>query len=412
LSGTPTKETPSSPAGPLAGVRIIDLTSVMMGPYATMILGDYGADVIKVESPDGDVMRHAAPMRHPAMGAMYLQGNRNKRSIVLDLKKAGGRTALLRLASSADVFVHNVRPAAMARLKLGADDLLAVNSKLIYASLHGFGETGPYAGRPAYDDLIQGLTALPALTGTITGEPRYSPATMADRIVGLNAVHAILAALFHRERTGEGQAIEIPIFETMAQFVLGDHMAGRSFEPPIGPPGYSRLLSPDRRPYQTSNGYICALVYSDKQWNAFFTKIGLANGADRDPRLNSISARTRNYDFVYDWFSQMMKTRTTAEWMSFFAEADIPHAPLHDLDSLIDDPHLAAVGLIQSLEHPTEGTLRVAGPAATWSKTPPSIRSYPPRLGEHGEEVLREAGLAEAEIVSLVADGALVMPEN
>ena len=320
--------------------------------------------------------RHAlaAPMRHPTMGAMYLQGNRNKRSIVLDLKKPGGREALLRLAANADVFVHNVRPAAMARLKLGADDLLAINPRLVYASLHGFGETGPYAGRPAYDDLIQGLTALPALTGKITGEPRYSPATMADRIVGLNALHAILAALFHRERSGEGQAIEIPMFETMAGFVLGDHMSGRSFEPPIGPPGYSRLLSPDRRPYQTSDGYICALVYSDKQWNAFFRLIGLANEADRDPRLNSISARTRNYDFVYDWFSQMMKTQTTAEWMTFFNEADIPHAPLHDLDSLIDDPHLAAVGLLQTIEHPTEGTLHLAGPAATWSKTPPSIR--------------------------------------
>jgi len=402
--------TAAAPAGPLTGVRIIDLTSVMMGPYATMLLGDYGADVIKVENPDGDVMRHAAPMKHPRMGAMYLQGNRNKRSIVLDLKKPGGRDALLRLAARADVFVHNVRPAAMARLKLGADDLLAVNPRLVYASLHGFGEKGPYAGRPAYDDLIQGLTALPALTGKITGEPRYSPATMADRIVGLNATHAILAALFHRERSGEGQAIEIPMFETMAQFVLGDHMGGRSFEPPIGPPGYSRLLSPDRRPYQTSDGYICALVYSDKQWNAFFHAIGLEE-KDRDSRLNGISARTQNYDFVYNWFSEVMKTRTSAEWLKFFEEADIPHAPLHDLDSLIDDPHLNAVGLIQTIDHPTEGTLRVTGPAATWSKTPPSIRRHPPRVGEHGREILREAGLADDEITALASEGSLVDPD-
>jgi crotonobetainyl-CoA:carnitine CoA-transferase CaiB-like acyl-CoA transferase len=397
----------ATPAGPLAGVRIIDLTSVMMGPYATMILGDYGADVIKVESPEGDVMRHAAPMRHPRMGAMY-PGQPRKRSIVLDLKKAGGRAALLRLATTADVFVHNVRPAAMRRLKLGADDLLALNPRLVYASLHGFGEQGPYAGRPAYDDLIQGMTALPALTGKITGEPRYSPATMADRIVGLNATHAILAALLHRDRTGEGQSIEIPMFETMAQFVLGDHMAGRSFEPPIGPPGYSRLLSPDRRPYQTSDGYICALVYTDKQWSAFFRAIGQDNEADRDPRLTSITSRTSNYDFVYGWFSGVMKTRTSAEWMSLFEAADIPHAPLHDLDSLIDDPHLAAVGLLQSIEHPTEGTLRVAGPAATWSRTPPSIRHYPPRLGEHGGEILSQAGFSGDEIEALVTEGALI----
>jgi crotonobetainyl-CoA:carnitine CoA-transferase CaiB-like acyl-CoA transferase len=404
----PAKQPHTARAGPLAGVKIIDLTSVMMGPYATMILGDYGADVIKVESPEGDVMRHAAPMRHSQMGAMYLQGNRNKRSIVLDLKKAGGRDALLRLASTADVFVHNVRPAAMRRLRLGANDLLEINPRLVYASLHGFGEQGPYAGRPAYDDLIQGMTALPALTGKIGGEPRFSPATIADRIVGLNATHAILAALLHRDRTGEGQAVEIPMFETMAQFVLGDHMAGRSFEPPTGPPGYARLLSPDRRPYQTRDGYVCALVYTDKQWNALFRAIGQENESERDPRLNSITSRTNNYDYVYGWFSDVMKTRTTSEWIHLFEEADIPYAPLHDLDSLIDDPHLAAVGLLQSIDHPTEGTLRVAGPAATWSKTPPSIRQYPPRLGEHGEAILREAGFSSHEIEMLIADGAMV----
>ncbi|MFM9981307.1 MAG: CaiB/BaiF CoA transferase family protein, partial [Burkholderiales bacterium] len=242
--------------GPLAGVKVIDLTSVMMGPYATMILGDYGADIIKVESPDGDVMRQAAPMKHAGMGALFLQANRNKRSIVLDLKNPAARDALLKLASDADVFVHNIRPAAIGRLGLGAETLLALNPRLVYASLHGFGETGPYAGRPAYDDLIQGLTALPALTGKMTGEPRYAPSVIADRIVGLNAVHAILAALLHRDRTGEGQSIEIPMFETMAGFVLGDHMGGRSFDPPIAPPGYPRLLAPDRRPYRTKDDYL------------------------------------------------------------------------------------------------------------------------------------------------------------
>jgi len=393
--------------GPLAGVKVIDLTSVMMGPYATMILGDYGADVIKVESPDGDVMRHAAPMRNPRMGAMYLQGNRNKRSIVLDLKKPGGRDALLRLSATADVFIHNVRPAAMRRLKLSADDLLAHNPRLVYVGLHGFGEDGPYAGRPAYDDLIQGLTALPALVGNITGEPRYSPATIADRIVGLNATHAILAGLLHRDRTGEGQAIAVPMFETMAQFVLGDHMAGRSFEPPIGPPGYSRLLAPDRRPYRTRDGYICALVYTDKHWDSFFQAIGW-DDEQRDPRFKDMAARTRNYDFVYKWFADLLVTRTTTEWMQLLEEADIPCGPMHDLDSLIDDPHLAAVGLFQKIDHPTEGTLHVAGPAATWSRTPSSIRSAPPRLGEHGDEILREAGFSDADIDSLADEGAMV----
>jgi len=276
----------------------------------------------------------------------------------------------------------------------------------------GYGSGGRYAGRPAYDDLIQAASGVAMLLQRSTGEPRFIPMAAIDRIVGSAAANALLAGLLARARTGIGQCIEVPMFETMAQFVLGDHMAGRTFEPAIGPAGYSRLLSPDRRPYQTSDGYVCALVYSDKQWNAFFRLIGLDNEADRDPRLNSIGARTRNYDFVYEWFSEVMKTRSTAEWLQFFNEADIPHAPLHDLDSLIDDPHLTAVGLLQSVEHPSEGMLRVAGPAATWSKTPPSIRKYPPRLGEHGEEILREAGFTDDEIAALEVEGALIEPDG
>ncbi|MFO1169144.1 MAG: CoA transferase [Rhodoblastus sp.] len=387
--------------GPLAGVRIIDLTSVMMGPYATMILGDYGADVVKVESPEGDIVRAIPPMKNPGMGAMFLQGNRNKRSIVLDLKTAAGRDALLRLSETADVFVHNVRPAAMARLKLSADELLALNPRLVYASLHGFGESGPYAGRPAYDDLIQGLTALPALVGQITGEPRYSPATLADRIVGLNAVHAILAALLHRDRTGEGQAIEIPMFETMTQFVLGDHMSGQTFEPPLGPPGYSRLLTPHRRPFRTSDGHVCVLIYTDKHWTSFFDALGGDHPQASDPRFRSLSGRVENYDLVYGWLSDLLATRTSAEWLDFFERADIPSGPMHDLDALIDDPHLRAVGFLKSVTHPSEGDLRLVGPAANWSRTQPAIERQAPRLGEHGEEILRESGFTEAEIEAL-----------
>lgn len=396
----------------MEGVRIIDLTSVMMGPYATMILADYGADVVKVESPDGDIVRAIPPMRNPGMGAMFLQGNRNKRSIALDLKKASGRDALLRLSATADVFVHNIRPEAMARLQLAADDLLALNPRLVYASLHGFGEAGPYAGRPAYDDLIQGLTALPALVGTITGEPRYSPATLADRIVGLNAVHAILAALLYRDRMGEGQAIEIPMFETMAQFVLGDHMAGRSFEPPVGPAGYSRLLTPHRRPYRTKDGHVCVLVYTDKHWSSFFAALGDGYPEANDTRFRSLSARVDNYDHVYKWLADLLATRASAEWLALFEAADIPSGPMHDLDALIDDPHLAAVGLLQNVVHPTEGETRVVGPAATWTRTPPSIRTSAPRLGEQGAAILREAGFTDIEIEDLARTGALALPQS
>jgi crotonobetainyl-CoA:carnitine CoA-transferase CaiB-like acyl-CoA transferase len=395
--------------GPLDGVRVIDLTSVMMGPYATMILGDYGADIIKVEGPEGDVMRQAAPMRHPGMGALFLQCNRNKRSIVLDLKKPEAREAVLKLSATADVFVHNIRPAAMRRLKLSAEDLLGLNPRLVYASLHGFGETGPYAGRPAYDDLIQGLTALPALTGAMTGEPRYAPSVIADRIVGLNAVHAILAALLHRDRTGEGQAIEIPMFETMATFVLGDHMGGRTYEPAIAPPGYPRMLAADRRPYRTSDGYLCALVYTDKQWDAFFGALGREAQASRDPRTKDMATRTVNYGHVYKWFADLLQTRTTAEWMALFEKADIPYGAMNDLDDLIDDPHLAAVGLLKDIDHPTEGPLHIAGPAGTWGRTPPSVRTPAPRPGEHGAQILREAGYSDSEISDLAGKGALLM---
>lgn len=394
-------------SGPLAGIRIIDLTSVMMGPFATMILADYGADVVKVESPEGDIVRAIPPMRNAGMGAMFLQGNRNKRSIALDLKNAAGREALLRLAATADVFVHNVRPAAMARLKLGAEDLLALNPRLVYASLHGFGEQGPYAGRPAYDDLIQGLTALPALTGQITGEPRYAPSTLADRIVGLNATHAILAALLHRDRTGEGQAIEIPMFETMAQFVLGDHMSGRTFAPALGPPGYSRLMTPHRRPYRTRDGHVCVLIYTDTHWSSFFHALGGDFPQASDPRFRSLSARVDNYDHVYKWLGELLGTRTSAEWLALFEAADIPCGPMHDLDALIDDPHLAAVGLLQTMDHPTEGELRIVGPTTTWTRTPPSIDAPAPRLGEHGDEILREAGFDRADIERLRRDGAM-----
>jgi crotonobetainyl-CoA:carnitine CoA-transferase CaiB-like acyl-CoA transferase len=395
-----------SAPGPLQGIRIVDLTTVIMGPYATQILADYGAEVIKIEPPEGDIMRGAAPMNGPAMGHLHLQMNRNKRGIVLDVKKEGGRRALLRLCEKADVFVHNVRSAAMKRLRLSYDDVRAANPRIVYASLLGFGSQGPYAGRPAYDDLIQGACAVPALFARSTGgRPAYVPANFADRIVGVNAVHVILAALLCRERTGQAQEVELPMFETLAQFVLTDHLGGLSFDPQRGPPGYSRLLH--RRPFETKDGYVCALIYNDKQWAAFFKAIGRPEDST-NPRLATYSARARNYDEAYGVLAGIFKTRTTREWLELLEANDIPCVRLNQLEDLIADPHLAQVGFFHEMEHPTEGHLRLAGIPSRWSHSQPKVERGPPRLGEHSVEVLREAGYSAAEIEKLIAEGATI----
>jgi len=405
----PGGNTAGSRPGPLSGIRIIDMTTVVMGPYATQILADYGADVIKVEAPGGDVLRLAAPMRNPGMGAAFLQANRNKRSVVLDVKKEKGRDALLRLCATADVFVHNVRTAAMKRAKLGADDLRAGNPRLIYVSLIGYGEDGPYAGRPAYDDLIQGLSGIPALHARVSGEePRYVPLTMVDRIMGVSAAHTVLAAIVHRERAGSGQAIDVPMFETIAQLVLGDHMGGRTFEPAEGEPGYPRLLAPDRKPYKTSDGYICVLIYNNKEWETFFRAVGRGDQYASDPRLSDHAVRTKHYSEVYKIVADILATRGTADWLALLSEHDIPCVPLHDLNDLIDDPHLAAVGFFQSMNHPSEGAIRLTGIPSRWSETQPAITAHPPLLGEHSVEVLREAGFSETEIAVLCAEGCTV----
>ena len=391
---------------PLNGVRILDLTSVLVGPYATQILGDLGADVLKVESPAGDNVRGIGPMRHPGMGAIFLHANRSKRSIVLDLKTPDGRQALLDLARNADVLIHNVRPRAMARLGLSYDDLAAVNPSIIYAAVTGFGQDGPYAEKPAYDDLIQGAAAIPTLIADSSGgDPRYVPATMADRTVGLHAVYAVAPALFHRERTGEGQEIEIPMFEAMTEFVLGDHMGGMTFEPPLGPTGYPRLLARHRRPYRTSDGHICVVIYNDKQWRNFFTLIGREGELDSDPRFADIGSRTRHINELYGLVADAIATRSTADWLAALTKADIPVMPLHTPDSLIDDGHHAATGFLRTVEHPHEGTVRSIGVPTRWSGRRPEPVRQAPRLGEHSVELLREAGYDEQRIADLLARG-------
>ncbi len=373
--------------GPLQGCRVIDLTTVLMGPSAAQTLGDYGADVIKVESPDGDMVRDILPTRRPRMGAMFMNANRSKRGIVLDLKRPDGRDALLRLAAGADVLVYNVRPRAMARLGLGYETLREVNPRLVYAGLFGFGQDGPYAARPAYDDLIQGAAGLAWLmTRSGSPEPRYVPTAIADRLVGQVAVGAILAALLERTRSGFGQRVDVPMFETMAAIVLADHLGGLAYEPPLDAGGYARQLSPDRKPYATRDGHVCALVYNDAQWQRFARAIGRPELLD-DPRFATYAGRSANVAAV---------------------NADIPSLPMHDLQGLLADPQLAASGMLPLREHPTEGLVRTIAPPVKLHRTPAEPERLAPRQGEHTVEVLREAGLDDARIDAMLRDGTAV----
>ena len=391
--------------GPLQGIKVLDMTTVLMGPYATQMLGDYGADVIKVESLEGDVTRLIGPSRHPGMGPVFLNTNRSKRSICLDLKKPAGREAVLRLIKSADVLVYNVRPQAMARLNLGYDIVAEINPRLIYAGVFGFGQDGPYAAKPAYDDLIQGATGLPALMAqTGDGTPRYVPNALVDRIVGLTAVGAICASLVDRERTGRGQRVDIPMFGTMAGFVMGDHMGGLTYEPPLDKGGYARHLSRDRRPYKTSDGYLSVIVYNDKQWESFFKATG-RDDLRSDPRFATFAARAVNIDLVYGELARIFETRSTAEWIELLNKADIPVMPMHDLQGILNDEHLVATGFFPVVQHPTEGPIRNMKVSANWSETKAEPVRLAPRLNEHGAEILLEAGFSREDIETMIRDG-------
>lgn len=401
-------ETQGRGFGALAGLKVLDLTQVLMGPFCTQILADHGAEVIKVEGPEGDTTREVPLLAAPREGAMFLNLNRGKRGIALDLKKPAARAALLRLAASADVFIHSMRADAIARLGLTYAEVSAANPRIVYANVYGFSRRGPYAPWAAYDDIIQAISGMAGIQARMQGAPSYSGTLVADKVSGLTVLYAVLMALLHRARTGEGQEIEVGMFETMANFVLTDHINGAVFDPPRGPPVYPRAASPQRRPYRTKDGWIAALVYTDKQWRAFLDLAGHPDWAE-DPRFASFKGRSQHVDECYGHVAETLTTRTTAEWLEGFARAGIPAAPVNDTDDLLRDPHLAATGFFieQETRH---GRMRFPGMPAWFSRTPGRVDGPAPAHGQDGRAVLEEAGFSEAEIASLVAEGGLLLP--
>jgi crotonobetainyl-CoA:carnitine CoA-transferase CaiB-like acyl-CoA transferase len=389
----------------LAGVRVLDLTSVLMGPYATQIFADLGADVIKVEGPEGDTTRHLPP-GPPDRGGMFMNLNRGKRSIVLDLKRDGARAALLRMAADADVFIHSMRAGAIRRLGLDYAAVAAASPRIVYANLYGFGANGRYADYPAYDDIVQAASGLASLQARLSGgEPAYLATVVADKVAGLTAAYAVIAALFSRERDGVGQEIEVPMFETLVSFTMAEHLCGSLFDPPLGAPEYPRVVAPERRPYRTSDGYLAVMIYNDKQWRAFFAAIGNPEWS-RHPMFANMRSRTQNIGAVLRRVSEVLASRTTEAWMALFTKAQVPAMPVNSTTDLLDDPHLKDAGFWERRE--TEhGSIRMPGIPTRFSATPGAIGEPGPELGGDGRDLLVEAGFSEEEVAGLAASGAV-----
>lgn len=397
--------------GPLDGIRVIDLSTVMYGPYCTMILAEMGADVIKVEPPTGDITRLVGPSRTWGMAAGFLTKGRNKRSLALDLKQESARQALYKLVGTADVFIHNIRRKQAARLGIDYETIMSHKENIVYCSAVGFLPEGPYADRPAYDDLIQGMSGLAWLTGQVTGEPRYAPSVMADKTSGLFALYAIMMGLFHRERTGEGQRIDVGMFEAFSSFIMAEHMQGRTFVPPTGPAGYARLLTKHRRPYPTKDGYLCAMPYTDRHWQALFALAGQPELAS-DSRFADMPNRTKNIDELYGVLANILATRTTDEWIAAFDEADIPAARMNSPEDLFSDPHLEAVGFFAQEDHPTEGKINHMRPPVRMSKSKPGPGIPAELVGQSTRDLLADAGLSAGEIDALFETGAAAEPDD
>ncbi|MGV0812160.1 CoA transferase [Mycolicibacterium boenickei] len=375
-------------SGPLQGVRVIDLTAMVMGPYCTQIMADMGADVIKVETPAGDNTRYISVGPAPGMSGVFVNVNRGKRSVVLDLRSPECKADLRALIADADVFIHSMRAKAIARLGFDYDEVAAINPGIVYTNCYGYGRRGPDADRPAYDDTIQAECGIPAVQQHLTGEASYVGTIMADKVAGLTALYATMMALFHRERTGEGQEVEVSMFETMASFMLVEHANGAMFDPPLGPAVYPRAITPNRKPYETKDGHIAALIYNDKHWNAFIERV---QPAWNSMEYATLEQRARQIDTVYGLVAQTLKERTTAEWLDLFAELEIPAAPMLTPDELFENEHLNAVGLFETMDTP-HGRVRMPGVPTWFSRTPGRVAGYAPELGADTAEVLAELG--------------------
>jgi len=391
--------------GPLSGIRVLDLASVIMGPVAAQHLADMGADVIKVEAPEGDLTRSIGPRRSSDMGAVFITCNRNKRSVVLDLKQPQAREVLHRLVAGSDVLIHSVRSAPARKIGLTYEELRKHNDRLVYCHVKGYSDEGAYAGQPAFDDTMQAESGLAMLQSVVAGEPRYVPSSIVDKICAIHAAYAVVLALFERARSGLGQEVELPMFETITAFNLTEHLWGQAFQPALGPMGYDSVRRGVRKPYPTRDGHLAFLPYSDLHWHKFFHLVGRPELA-QDPRFATFPARQKNYDAVFGFVRDTLSGRATAEWVQLFCEADIPMSAVNQIDDMLEHPHLESVDFWNLREHPTEGLLRLPSNPIGLRRTPPSIRRLPPRLGEHTREVLREFEYGADEIERLVAEGA------